>query len=142
MLFRSPEESAAAIRDGWLHTGDIGLVDAEGYVQIVDRKKDMAITGGYNVYPREIDEVLFAHPAVQEAAAVAVPDPHWGEVLQAYVVLLPGQAADEEELRAWCQARLAKYKIPARIEVAGALPKTPANKIDKRALREQARAQG
>ncbi len=137
--WQRPAESAAAIRQGWLHTGDIGLVDAEGYVQIVDRKKDMAITGGYNVYPREIDEVLFAHPAVQEAAAVAVPEAHWGEVLKAYVVLLPDQTVAEDELLAWCRARLATYKIPARIEVAEALPKTAANKIDKRALRAQAR---
>jgi long-chain acyl-CoA synthetase len=137
--WQRPEETAQAIRGGWLYTGDIGLVDAEGYVCIVERKKDMAITGGYNVYPREIDEVLFAHPAVQEAAAVAVPDAHWGEVLWAYAVLSPGQTADADELMDWCRERLAKYKIPARIELAEGLPKTPANKIDKRALRELAR---
>lgn len=135
-----PEETAAAIRDGWIHTGDIGFVDADGWVHIVDRKKDMVIVGGYNVYPREIDEVLFAHPAVREAATVGVPDQHWGEALCAYVVLMPGQDAGVEELRAWCAERLAEFKVPSALRIAAALPKTAARKIDKRALRERAKS--
>jgi len=136
--WRRPEESAEAIRDGWLYTGDIGFIDGDGRVTIVDRKKDLALVGGYNVYPREIDEVLFAHPAVQEAATVGLPDPYWGEVVQAHVVLLPGARVTAEELRAYCGERLAEYKVPSKLIIAEALPKTPAGKIDKRRLREQA----
>ena len=133
-----PEETAAAIRDGWIHTGDIGFVDAEGWVHIVDRKKDMVIVGGYNVYPREIDEVLFAHPAAQEAATIGVPDDRWGEALRAYVVLRPGQSVSVADLAAWCAERLAKFKRPSGLSIEAALPKTPARKIDKMALRQRA----
>ena len=135
-----PQETADALRDGWLYTGDIGEFDADGYLFIRDRKKDMAIVGGYNVYPREIDEVLFLHPDVADAAAVGVPDAYRGEVIRAYVVLRPGAAATRDELLAHCRANLARYKVPAAIEILAALPKTTVNKTDKKALREQAHA--
>ena len=136
--WKQPEESANTFRDGWLHTGDIGYVDEEGWVYIVDRKKDMVIVGGYNVYPREIDEVLYAHPRVLEAAAVGVPDDYRGEVLHAYVVPGPGGAPEAEDIIEYCRQNLAKYKVPAKLTVTDALPKTATNKIDKRALRRLA----
>ncbi|MFQ5914256.1 MAG: long-chain fatty acid--CoA ligase [Nitrospinota bacterium] len=130
-----PEETAETLRDGWLHTGDIGEFDAEGDLYIRDRKKDMAIVGGYNVYPREIDEVLYAHSAVLEAAAVGVPDEYRGEVIKAYVVLKPGAETTAEELMAHCRGQLAKYKAPVSIEFMAEIPKTTVGKIDKKALR-------
>ena len=131
-----PEETALALRAGWLYTGDIGEFDADGYLSIRDRKKDMVIVGGYNVYPREIEEVLFAHPDVAEAAVVGKPDEYRGEILVAHVVARPGARTDAEALLAHCRERLAKYKLPARWHFARQLPKTPANKIDKNALRK------
>ncbi len=132
-----PEETAAALRDGWLYTGDIGEFDAEGYLYIRDRKKDMAIVGGYNVYPREIDEVLFAHPDVLEAASVGVPDAYRGEVIRAFVVARPDRQPTVEDLAAHCRANLAKYKVPASIEIVASLPKTPVGKVDKKTLRSR-----
>ncbi|MFL0670219.1 MAG: class I adenylate-forming enzyme family protein [Erythrobacter sp.] len=131
------QETAATLQDGWLHTGDIGRLDADGYLFIEDRKKDMAIVGGYNVYPREIDEVLSLHPAVREAGAVGVPDSYRGEVIWAFVA---GDCVEEEEVLAHCAARLAKYKRPARLVVLEALPRTSVGKIDKQALKALARA--
>ncbi len=133
-----PEETAEALRDGWLYTGDIGELDDEGILYIRDRKKDMAIVGGYNVYPREIDEVLYAHPAVLEAAAVGVPDDYRGEVIRALVVIKPGELVTEEALLVYCQENLAKYKVPAMINIVDDIPKTTVGKIDKKALRELA----
>lgn len=130
-----PEETAQALRGGWLYTGDIGEFDADGYLSIRDRKKDMVIVGGYNVYPREVEEVLFAHPDVADAAVVGRPDPYRGEILVAHVVPRPGAQADAEALLAHCRERLARYKLPALWCFAQALPKTPANKTDKNALR-------
>jgi long-chain acyl-CoA synthetase len=130
-----PEETALALRGGWLYTGDIGEFDADGYLSIRDRKKDMVIVGGYNVYPREIEEVLFAHPDVFDAAVVGKPDAYRGEVLVAHVVPRPGTQPDAQTLLAHCRERLAKYKLPAHWHFADALPKTPANKVDKNALR-------
>jgi long-chain acyl-CoA synthetase len=135
-----PVETDEALRDGWLYTGDIGEFDAEGFLYIRDRKKDMVITGGYNVYPREIDEVLFLHPDVADAAAVGVPDAYRGEVLRAYVVLRPGSRATAEDLLQHCRTNLAKYKLPAAIDIVEALPKTTVNKTDKKALRLRAQA--
>ena len=135
-----PTETAEALRGGWLYTGDIGELDTDGYLYIRDRKKDMVIVGGYNVYPREIEEVLFAHPAVMEAAAVGAPDEYKGEIVRAYVVLKPGAQSSDEELLAHCAANLARYKIPASIERLEAIPKTAVNKTDKQALRRRALA--
>jgi long-chain acyl-CoA synthetase len=133
-----PDETAAALCDGWLYTGDIGEMDEEGYLFVRDRKKDMVIVGGYNVYPREIDEVLFQHPAVAEAAAFGVSDPYYGEIIAAQAVLRPGGALGVDDLVAHCRANLAPYKIPRRLEIVDALPKTAAGKIDKAALRRGA----
>ena len=130
------EETAATLKDGWLHTGDIGRLDEDGYLFIEDRKKDMAIVGGYNVYPREVDEVLSLHPAVREAGAVGVPDAYRGEVIWAFVA---GEGVTEAEVLKHCAARLAKYKRPARLVVLDALPRTPVGKIDKQALKALAR---
>ncbi len=130
-----PDETANAIRDGWLYTGDIGYFDDEGYLFVVDRKKELIFVGGYNVYPREVDEVLHAHPAVHEAAAVGAPDEFRGEVVKAFVALKPGAAATADEIKAWCAERLAPYKVPVAIEIVDALPKSGAAKIDKLALR-------
>jgi long-chain acyl-CoA synthetase len=132
-----PEETAATLAGGWLHTGDIGRIDEDGYLFIEDRKKDMAIVGGYNVYPREVDEVLSLHPAVREAGAVGVPDAYRGEVIWAF---LAGDALAEGEVLAHCAARLARYKRPARLVMLEALPRTPVGKIDKQALKALARA--
>ena len=131
-----PDETAHAIRDGWLYTGDIGFIDATGRITIVDRKKDMAIVGGYNVFPREIDEVLFTHPKIQEAAAIGVPDSHRGEAIQAFVVTTEGATITPEEIIDYCKERLAKFKVPSKIYIVESLPKTPAAKIDKKALQE------
>lgn len=129
-----PEETAATLRDGWLYTGDIGEFDDDGYLYIRDRKKDMALVGGYNVYPREIDEVLYSHPAVLEAAAIGVRDQYRGEVIHAYVVAKPGVGVTPEALLKHCADNLAKYKIPAVIEIVAELAKTSIGKIDKKAL--------
>ncbi|MEO8654545.1 MAG: AMP-binding protein [Ramlibacter sp.] len=130
-----PEETAQALRGGWLYTGDIGEFDSDGYLSIRDRKKDMVIVGGYNVYPREVEEVLFAHPDVVDAAVVGRPDAYRGEILVAHVVLRPGSHPDAETLLAHCRQRLARYKLPAQWQFVQQLPKTPANKTDKLALR-------
>lgn len=128
-----PEETASALRDGWLHTGDIGVIDADGHLAILDRLKDMVITGGYNVYPREVDEVLLMHPAVREAACFGVSDPYRGEVLHARVVLNYPFAI--EDILTHCRTNLAKYKVPASLLAVDTIPKTPIGKIDKAALR-------
>ncbi|KAF0995845.1 long-chain fatty acid--CoA ligase [Geobacillus sp. TFV-3] len=133
-----PEETAAALRDGWLYTGDLASIDEEGYVTIVDRKKDLIIAGGYNIYPREIEEVLYEHPAVKEAAAVGVPDSYRGETVKAIIVLKDGMQASEEEILAHCRKNLAAYKVPRIVEFRAELPKTNVGKILRRALREEA----
>jgi long-chain acyl-CoA synthetase len=132
-----PDETAIAIRDGWLHTGDIGYFDEDDYLFVVDRKKEMILTGGYNVYPREVDEVLNGHPAVFEAATVGAPDDFKGEIVKAFVALGPDAAASEEELIDYCAERLVKYKVPVSIDFLDALPKTGVNKIDKLKLKGQ-----
>ncbi|MCK7605738.1 long-chain fatty acid--CoA ligase [Geobacillus stearothermophilus] len=133
-----PEETAAVLRDGWLYTGDLASIDEEGYVTIVDRKKDLIIAGGYNIYPREIEEVLYEHPAVREAAAIGVPDPYRGETVKAIIVLKDGQQASEEDILAHCRKNLAAYKVPRIVEFRAELPKTNVGKILRRALREEA----
>jgi long-chain acyl-CoA synthetase len=133
-----PAETAEALREGWLHTGDIGEFDADGYLYVRDRKKDMVIVGGYNVYPREVDEVLMLHAAVQEAAAFGVADAYRGEVVHAHVVLRAGASTSVDELLAHCAANLAKYKVPAKIALVDALPRTSVGKIDRKALRVRA----
>ncbi|MCC6473718.1 MAG: AMP-binding protein [Burkholderiales bacterium] len=130
-----PEETAHAIRAGWLYTGDIGYLDEEGYLFLVDRKKELINVGGHKVFPREVDEVLHAHPAVREAAAVGVPDSFRGEAVKAFVALKPGTTLSAEALGEYCRANLVKYKVPTQIEFVAALPRTGANKIDKLKLR-------
>jgi long-chain acyl-CoA synthetase len=132
-----PEETAQAIRNGWLYTGDIGFYDADGYLFLVDRKKEMIIVGGYNVYPREVDEILFKHPAILEAATFGVPDSFSGEAVKACVVLRPGKTLSAEDVQAYCRENLVKYKVPTRIEFVDALPRSGVGKIDKRALRQR-----
>jgi long-chain acyl-CoA synthetase len=132
-----PEETAKSLVIDWLLTGDIARMDEEGYFYIVDRKKDMIIAGGYNVYPREVEEVLYAHPAVQEAAVIGVPDAYRGETVAAYVVLKPGQSVTQEELDRHCRANLAAYKVPRIYEFRESLPKSMVGKVLKRELREQ-----
>ncbi|MBM3517717.1 MAG: long-chain fatty acid--CoA ligase [Alphaproteobacteria bacterium] len=130
-----PVETAEALREGWLYTGDIGELDDEGYLYIRDRRKDLVIVGGYNVYPREVEEVLFSHPAVQEAAAVGAPDRYRGEVVHAFVVLRAGAAATVAGLLEHCHANLAPYKVPTEIALVPALAKTAVGMIDRVALR-------
>ena len=132
--WNKPEETRQTLRDGWLYTGDIAVMDKDGYFQIVDRKKDMIIVGGFNVYPREVEEVLFQHPKVLEATVAGVPDPKSIERVKAYVVLKPGQTATVDELMAFCKERLTNYKRPAAIEFRDSLPKTMVGKILRRQL--------
>jgi long-chain acyl-CoA synthetase len=132
-----PEENARQLRDGWLYTGDIGYYDEDGYMFLVDRKKEMIIVGGYNVYPREIDELLFKHPAILEAATVGVPDSFSGEAVKIFVVLKVGFKLGAEELMAYCKDNLARYKLPKHIVFVDALPRSGVGKIDKRRLKAQ-----
>ncbi|MFZ5587281.1 MAG: long-chain-fatty-acid--CoA ligase [Thermodesulfobacteriota bacterium] len=132
-----PAETEKLLSGGWLHTGDFARRDAEGFVYIVDRKNDMIISGGKNIYPREVEETLYGHPSVLEVSVIGVPDPHWGESVKAVVVLKPGMAATSEELIAFCKANLASYKKPRTIEFREALPKSATGKILKRLLRDE-----
>jgi len=135
--WNKPDETAKVLRDGWLYTGDIALVDDDGYFYIVERKKDMIIASGYNVYPREVEEILFQHPAVQEAAVVGIPDPYRGETVKAFVVLKPQAAATAEEVVAFCKDRLAAFKVPKAVEFRAELPKSMVGKVLRRTLREE-----
>lgn len=135
--WQRPEETAQVIRDGWLYTGDIARMDDEGFFYIVERKKDMIISEGYNVYPREIDEFLMTHPSVRDAAVIGVPDELRGEKVIAYVVLQEGSHATQEEIIKYCRDNIAKYKIPKKIIFKDELPKTMAGKVLRRVLREE-----
>jgi long-chain acyl-CoA synthetase len=134
--YKKPEETAAVLKDGWLYTGDIGMFDEDGYMTIVDRKKDMIIAGGFNVYPREIDEILFQHPKVLEACTIGVPDQYRGETVKAYVVVKPGETLSAEEVIQYCREKLAPYKAPKMIEFIDALPKSAVGKVLRREVRE------
>ncbi|UII56906.1 fatty acid--CoA ligase family protein [Cytobacillus spongiae] len=134
--YKMPEETAATIRDGWLYTGDLAKMDEDGYFYIVDRKKDLILVGGYNVYPREVEEVLYNHPDVMEVAVLGVPDPNLGEAVRSFVVR-KNPALTEEELLAYCKEHLAKYKIPSSIEFLDELPKNTTGKILRKALKTQ-----
>ena len=138
--WNQPEETAATLRDGWLHTGDIATMDEDGYLYIVERKKDLIIASGFNVYPREVEEVLYVHPAVLEAAAIGVPDPYRGETVKAFVVLKPGATATDQEIIAFCRERLAAFRVPRVVEFRTELPKSQIGKILRRGLRDEERA--
>lgn len=135
--YKMPEETAATIRDGWLYTGDLAKMDEEGYFYIVDRKKDLVIVGGFNVYPREVEEVLFAHPGIVEAAVIGLPDANFGESVHAYVVV-KDESIDAVALESYCAQHLAKYKIPRNFEFLTELPKNTTGKILRRSLKDQA----
>ena len=130
-----PEANAETLRGGWLHTGDIGKMDELGYVYILDRTRDMVISGGLNIYPREVEEVLLTHPSVSEVCVFGVPDGKWGEALKAHIVLTDGQAVTEQEIIAFAGQSLAGYKKPKSVDFVAELPKTTYGKLDKKAVR-------
>jgi long-chain acyl-CoA synthetase len=134
-----PDETEITLRQGWLYTGDIAKMDEDGFTYIVDRKKEMIIAGGYNIYPREIEEVLFEHPKVLEAAAIGIPDEYRGETVKIFVVLKPGQVATAEEFIEYCRTKLAKYKVPKFVEFRSELPKSIIGKVLRRILAEEER---
>ena len=133
-----PADTALVFRNGMFRTGDVGYQDADGYFYILDRLKDMIVTGGENVYSGEVEAVIYDHPAVREAAVFGIPDPKWGELVMACVVLKPGQTLSADELLAHCRRSLANYKVPRRVELSeNELPKSGSGKILKRVLRER-----
>jgi len=132
-----PEETAQTLQDGWLATGDIAYIDEDGYLFIVDRKKDLIIASGHNVYPRDVEEILYEHPAIQEAVVVGVPDSYRGETVKAVIVLKEGKQCDEKELIAYCREHMASYKVPRIVEFRKELPKTNVGKILRRKVREE-----
>ncbi|PYV08489.1 MAG: hypothetical protein DMG07_25675 [Acidobacteria bacterium] len=135
--WNDPEATRATLRDGWFHTGDMARVDPDGYITIVDRKKDMVLVSGYNVYPAEVEDVLFRHPKVADAAVIGVPDPYQGESVKAVVVPRAGSRPTEEEIIAYVRERLAAFKAPKSVALVESLPKNRAGKVLKRVLREQ-----
>lgn len=135
--WNDPEATAEALHDGWFYSGDIGRLDEDGFLYIVDRRKDMIVSGGINVYPREVEEVLYGHPAILEAAVVGVPHERWGETVKAIVSIKPGHTATADELIAYCKERLASYKKPTSVDFMDTLPKTGSGKVWKQPLREQ-----
>jgi O-succinylbenzoic acid--CoA ligase len=135
-----PDETARALRGGWLHTGDLGHVDADGYLYVHERREDLIITGGENVYPAEVEAVLLAHPAIEDAGVVGIPDQQWGQVVAAAVKRRPGARLTADEVRTFCRARLAGYKTPACVWFVDDLPRSPAGKLIRRILRERAPA--
>lgn len=134
--YKKPEATRAVLKDGWMYTGDIGFFDQDGYLSIVDRKKDMIIAGGYNIYPVELDDVLFDHPKVLEACCIGVPDEYRGETVKAFIVAKDGETLTEEEVTMYCKEKLAAYKVPKQIEFIDELPKTAVGKILRRELRD------
>jgi len=135
--WQRPGETASTLQDGWLYTGDIARMDEEGYFFIVDRKKDMIISGGYNIYPREIDEVLYEHPKVEDAVCVGIPHTSRGEIVKAYIVAKPGETLDKKEILGFCRQKLASFKVPRQVEFREELPKTIVGKILRRTLRDE-----
>jgi O-succinylbenzoic acid--CoA ligase len=132
-----PDETQRTLRDGWLHTGDIGYLDADGYLYVLDRRDDLIITGGENVYPAEVEDVLRSHPAVLEAGVTGLPDDEWGQTVVATVRLGEGESASEEEILAFCSGRLAPFKAPARLRIVDALPRNAVGKLLRHTLRQQ-----
>ena len=132
-----PDDTRETIVDGWVYTGDVGYYDEKGYVYIVDRRKDMIVSGGENIYPREVEEVLYSHPAIQEAAVIGIPDPYWVEKVHAVVTLNEGASVTEDELIAFCKEKIARFKAPKSVEFVDSLPKNPSGKILKRELRDK-----
>jgi acyl-CoA synthetase (AMP-forming)/AMP-acid ligase II len=135
--WKNPEATAETIKNGWLHTRDVGFIDDDGYIFLVDRKGDMIISGGFNIYPREVEDVLYSHPAVLEAAVFGVPDEKWGEAVKAAVSLRAGMTATEEEIIEHCRKYLAGYKKPKSVVFLASLPKSAYGKILRRTLKEQ-----
>lgn len=135
--FGMPEETAKSLRDGWLHTGDMAALDEDGYIYIKDRQKDMIISGGINIFPREIEEVLFSYYKTADAAVIGKPDNEWGEIVKAFVVLKEGEVATEQEVVDYCKAKLASYKKPKEVQFMKALPKSTTGKTLKRELKEK-----
>jgi long-chain acyl-CoA synthetase len=135
--WRNSEATDKAIKDGWLYTGDMGYYDENGFIYIADRKKDMIVTGGENVYPKEVEEVLYRHPAVMEATVIGIPDKYWVERVQALVVLRQGANATAEEVIDFCKEHIAHYKAPKGVEFVESLPKNPQGKILKREIRKR-----
>lgn len=135
--WRKEEETNRTVVNGWLHTGDLATIDEEGFIYIVDRKKDMIITGGMNVYSEEVENALSSHSAVAEVVVIGVPDPRWGEAVVAVVVLQKGVSANEEEFIDYCKGRISAYKVPKRIDIRPAIPKTPYGKHDKKSVRAE-----
>lgn len=135
--WKQPEETFKTLRDGWLYTGDLARMDAEGFFYILDRRKDLIIAGGYNIYPREVEEVLFEHPDVEEAVVAGVMDPYRGETVKAYIILKEGSTANEEDLQRWCKDKLAVYKVPKIYEFRDTFPKTLVGKVLRRKLIEE-----
>ena len=127
--YRDPGQSAKVLKDGWLHTGDLGKLDDEGFLYLVDRKSDMIISGGENIYPREIEEVLYTHPDIVEAAVVGLPDPVWGQRVHAVICARPGSGLTEEEVLQYCTGRMAGYKKPRSMEFSESLPRSAAGKV-------------
>jgi acyl-CoA synthetase (AMP-forming)/AMP-acid ligase II len=134
--YKDAEETARSKAFGWHHTGDIGRKDKEGWIFIVDRKKDLVISGGFNIYPSEIEGAILSHPAIQDCAVIGVPDEKWGEALKAVVQLKPGAKFDEEELKEHCRKTLARFKVPKTFDIWPELPRSPAGKVLKRKIRE------
>jgi long-chain acyl-CoA synthetase len=133
--FKKPEETEKTLRNGWLHTGDIARMDEDGYLFIVDRLKELIISGGYNVYPRDIEEVIYSHPDILEAAVIGIPHPSRGEAAKVFAVLKEGKEMTANDLICYCSNNLAKYKLPTEVEFRESLPKSAVGKILKRALK-------
>ncbi len=131
-----PDATTRTLRGGWMHTGDAGTLDDEGYLYIQDRISDMIVSGGENVYPRTVEEVLFKHPAIADAAVIGIPDKRWGETLKAVVVLREGTSATEEEIIEFCLGKIGGFELPRSVDFIDVLPRNPSGKVLKRVLRE------
>jgi long-chain acyl-CoA synthetase len=140
--WQDPQASAATLKGGWLHTGDVGVLDQDGFLTLRDRSKDLIISGGSNVYPREVEEILLQHPAVAEVSVIGRPDPQWGEIVVAFVVPAQGQRCDAEALDAHCLANIARFKRPKEYRLVDALPKNNYGKVLKTALRARVAGEG
>ena len=135
--WNNKKETAKILKNGWLHTGDLATVDDEGFIYIMDRKKDMIISGGFNIYPKEIENLIYSHPDVKEVAVIGVPDDEWGESVKAFIVSHEGRTIDKEEITDLCRNRLAGYKKPKYIDIIKSLPKNAVGKIMKDILRKK-----